>query len=134
MSEQTEHTEVKIGSDRNFGFFFAAVFLIVGLWPLMDSGLVRWWSLGLAAALVFLIMFWTAPIRPLNVAWFKFGLLLGRVIAPVVMAVLFILVVFPTGLIMRALGKDLLRKKMDRNTPSYWITREEPVRSMKDQF
>ena len=78
MSEQTEHIDVKMGSDRSFGFFFAAVFLIVGLWPLMDSGLVRWWSLGLAAALVFLIMFWTAPIRTLNVAWFKFGLLLGR--------------------------------------------------------
>jgi len=69
-----------------------------------------------------------------NKLWFKFGMLLGSIIAPVVMALVYFITVVPTGLIMRLLGKDLLKQKLDKNAKSYWIKRSEPIGSMKNQF
>ena len=137
MSEQNSHHEVKVGSERSFGVVFAIVFAIIGAWPLLGGGEPRLWSLLIAA--VFLGLGFIAPVvlRPLNIIWFKFGMLLGRIIAPIVISLLFFIAVTPTALIMRMMRKDILRLKLDRNAKSYWISRSKtnnPMGSMKKQF
>ena len=117
---------VEPSSDRAFGLVFAGVFALVALWPLLDDGGPRWWSL--AVAVIFTLLALAAPkvLAPANRLWTAFGLLLGRLVNPLVMGLLFYLVVTPTGLIMRALGKDLLRLKRDPDAASYWIERTPP--------
>jgi hypothetical protein len=134
VSEFKSHAEVKMGSERGFGIIFAIVFLIVGVYPLSNAENLRLWAL--AVALVLLLMAFLAPkaLTIPNKLWFKFGIALGSIIAPIVMALLYFVSVAPIGLILRAMGKDLLRQKMDKDAPTYWINRDEPVGSMKDQF
>jgi len=126
--------KIKISSNRSFGLTFFFLFLIVSLWPLMSDGQIRLWSL--IVCLIFLVLSFvkSSLLQPLNQLWFKFGILLGSIIAPIVMAIIFFLIVTPTGFIMRALGKDLLRKKIDKNKGSYWINREKRISKMKQQF
>jgi len=118
--------EVKSSSERAFGIVFAVVFSIIGLFPLLHGNAVRWWSLVVAA--VFLALAYLAPraLAPLNRVWLKFGLLLHAIVNPVVMAFLFFSTVTPIGLIMRAMGKDPLRLKLDAGAKTYWIERTPP--------
>lgn len=121
------HRLVRVGSDRNFGLVFAVVFAIIALAPFYRTGTVRWWAIAAGAA--FLIAAFMAPrlLRPLNLLWFKLGLLLHHIINPIVMAVLFFGAFVPMGLLVRALGKDLLRLNFDRAATSYWIPRDPPA-------
>ena len=135
MLQEERHVDIKMGSERGFAIVFVAVFLIISLWPLTgEGGTVRYWSLGVAAG--FFAVGFACPtiLRPANRLWFRFGILLGKCATPIVMALVFFLTVVPIGLIMRALGKDLLKKKIDKSATSYWIEREESVGSMKNQF
>ena len=137
MSEHNVHHEVKVGSERSFGVVFAIVFAIIAAWPLLSGGELRFWSLLVATVFLGLGFFAPGVLRPLNILWFKFGILLGRIIAPIVISLLFFIAVTPTALIMRVLRKDILRLKLDRNAKSYWINRSEtenPMGSMKKQF
>ena len=129
--------EVKLGSERAFGVVFAVVFAVVGLWPLVAGGGVRAWALGVGAWILVVALARPALLRPFNRAWFHFGLLLSRVVNPLVMGLLFFVTVTPIGLIMRALGKDPLRLRFDRGAPSYWIERQPPgpePETMRQQF
>jgi hypothetical protein len=121
------HRKVVVGTERNFGVVFAAFFAIMGLAPLYRGGAVRWWAISLGAT--FLICGFVAPrvLRPLNRLWFKFGLLLHHVVNPIVMGALYFCAVIPMGLLLRALGKDLLHLKFDRAAASYWIPRDPPA-------
>jgi|SRR5882672_2089719 len=125
------------GSDRNFGLVFAGVFMVVGFWPwVMGSG-VRWWALGLAVLFLAAALWLPKLLQPLNRLWFKLGLLLHRVVNPLIMAVLFCVGVLPTGLLMRAFGKDPLRLKWQKDAESYWIARDPPgplPNTMSKQF
>lgn len=137
MSELQGHSEVKVGSNRGFGLVFAVVFTIISAWPLKDGGAPRLWALVVAAAFVLLALLRPHLLEPLNRLWFKLGMGLGAVVAPVVMSLVFFLVVTPTGWLVRAKGKDLLRLRIDRTARSYWIERDEernPMGSMKNQF
>ena len=136
MIEPERHGDVRIGSDRGFGLVFAVIFAIVALWPLFGDGGLRIWALAFAIVFLLVALIRPASLRPLNLLWFRFGLLLGRVVAPVVMAVLFLVAVIPTALVMRVLGKDPLRLHFDPDAESYWIPRgdAQPVGSMKNQF
>ena len=127
-------TKIKIGSNRSFGVVFFIVFIIISLWPLLNGGQIKIWFF--LTALVFLVLglINSKLLNPLNRLWFKFGMLLGAIIAPVVMGIVFFLVVTPTGLIMKILGKDLLGKKFKKNKKSYWIKRDKPAGTMKQQF
>ena len=128
---------VKGGSDRGFGVVFAVVFFAIGLFPLLNGGPPRVWALGVAGAFLAAALVRPALLAPFNRVWFKFGLLLQRVVSPLVMAVIYFAVVTPTGLVMRTLGKDTLRLKYDPDARSYWIHRDPtgPEReSMKNQF
>jgi predicted membrane metal-binding protein len=124
-------------SDRSFGIVFATVFTVIGLWPLLDDGGVRWWSL--AIALVFAAAAAARPglLAPLNRLWFRFGLLLNSIVSPIVMGLLFYLIITPFALFMRVTGKDLLHLKRDPKAQSYWILREPPGPSpetIKNQY
>ncbi|MBX3707344.1 MAG: hypothetical protein KF911_12005 [Pseudomonadales bacterium] len=132
-----EYTKVEVGSSRSFGFVFAAVFLIIALFPLWKGGDVRIWAAAIAAGFAFVALLFPRILQPLNVLWFKFGMLLGRIVNPIVMLIIYVVTMVPIGLIMRGLGKDLLRMKLEPASQSYWIHREPPgpaPESMKDQF
>jgi len=136
---ETAHRDVpaKTASDRSFGVVFAAVFAIVAAWPLIHGEGIRWWSAGLAAA--FLIAAWAIPriLHPLNRAWAAFGLLLHKIVSPVIMGAIFFIAVTPTALLMRLLGKIPLQLRFDPKAASYWIVRTPPGPdgdTMKNQF
>ena len=134
MSEHKKYIEVESGSEKSFGIVFAIVFLLISLYPLVDNKDVHLWSL--IISLIFFLLAYVAPkgLSVPNKLWFRLGMALGAVVAPVVMALVYFTTVVPIGLIMRLMGKDLLRRKLDKNTKSYWFERNEPMGSMKDQF
>jgi len=121
-------------SERSFGIVFSVVFLIIALYPLLDSQPIYLWSLIVSIALLFVAFVFPKLLTVANNLWFKLGIALGSIVSPLVMALIYFLVVLPTGIVMRALGKDLLRQKLDKNAHSYWIERNEPTSSMKNQF
>ena len=134
MTETTIHIPTEQSSPKSFGVVFSIVLLMVALYPLINSEGIRTWALFVSA--VFLLLAFVAPnvLSLPNKLWFKFGMLLGSIIAPIVMALVYFLTVLPTGLIMRLLGKDLLKQKLDKNAKSYWIERTKPIGPMKNQF
>ena len=125
--------EIKIGSNRSFGIVFFTVFLIIATYPLINNGELRIWPLILLSVFLILGLLNSKILYPLNKIWFKFGLLLGRIVSPLVMAIIFFLVVTPTGLLMRIMNKDLLNLKFNKSK-SYWIKKNEQKSKMKKQF
>jgi len=125
--------DVKVGSNRSFGIVFFVVFLLISLYPLINSENVRLWSLAVSCIFLILGILNSNLLSPLNKIWFKFGILLGRIISPIVMGIIFFLVVTPIAFIMRLLGKDLLNLKYNDNQ-SYWIEKSGPKSKMKNQF
>ena len=125
--------DIKVGSNRSFGIVFFVVFLLVSLYPLINGDNVRFWSLAISGIFLILGILNSNLLSPLNKIWFKFGILLGRIISPIVMGIIFFLVVTPIALIMRLLRKDLLNLKYNDNQ-SYWIEKSGPKSKMKNQF
>ena len=125
--------DVKISSNKSFGIVFFVVFLITGLFPLINDQEIKVWSL--LASLIFLILglINSKILTPLNKVWFKFGIFLGKIISPIVMGLIFFLVVTPIAFLMRMLNKDLLNLKFSKNS-SYWIEKTDPKSTMKNQF
>ena len=125
--------DIKVGSNKSFGIVFFVVFLLISLYPLINNESIRLWSL--IISLIFLIsgILNSKILSPLNKVWFKFGILLGKVISPIIMGIIFFLVVTPIGFIMRLLGKDLLNLKYS-DIKSYWIEKSGPKSKMKNQF
>ena len=128
---------VKAGSDRGFGLVFAGFFALVSALSWWRGHTAWHWTLPLAA--LFLVIAYTYPkvLAPLNLLWMKFGLLLHKIVTPVVLGLLFFVTITPIGLLARACGKDFLRLRLDRGAKSYWIEREPPgppPQSMKNQF
>lgn len=119
--------EVKLGSERGFGIVFAVVFGILGGYSLI-AGDGRNAPYMMAVAVCFLVLAFAAPglLRPLNRAWFRFGLMLSRITTPLVMGIIFFVALTPIALIMRALGKDPLRLRRHSGQVSYWISRNPP--------
>ena len=124
---------VKIASNRSFGIVFFIVFLLIALYPLINSDGIRMWSVILSLIFLVLGLLDSKILTPLNKIWFKFGILLGRVISPLIMGAIFFFVVTPIGLIMRILGKDVLNLKYNSNK-TYWIEKTGPKSKMKNQF
>ena len=123
----------KLPTNKNFGIVFFIVFLIIALFPLINDGSFRIWSLIVSTVFLFLGLINSKILTPLNKIWFKFGLLLGRIVSPVIIGVIFFLVITPTALIMRLIGKDLLNLKFNKQK-SYWIEKTGPKSKMKNQF
>ena len=129
-----EKTSVKISSNRSFGLLFFIVFLAISLWPLKSQEDLRLWAFILALIFFVLGILNSKFLTPLNKLWMKFGIFLGSIISPFVMGVVFFMVVTPVGLIMRFLGKDLLRINKSKFVSTYWISREKQNNTMKRQF
>lgn len=138
--EHTAHTHALSGrtaSDRSFGVVFTIVFLIVALWPLPAGGAVRLWALAIAALFALASLLRPRTLAPLNRAWTRLGLLMHRVVNPIVLGLIFAITIVPTGLVFRLLRKDPLRLRRDPAADSYWIRREPPgpaPKSMQRQF
>ena len=125
--------DVKISSNRSFGIVFFVVFIIVSIYPLTNDQDIRLWSLIVSLIFLILGLLNSKLLKPLNWLWFKFGLLLGGIVSPLIMGIIFFSVVTPIGLIMKILKKDLLNLNFNNNR-SYWIEKNEPKSKMKNQF
>ena len=125
--------EPKISSNKSFGIVFFIVFLLIGLYPLINQQDIRIWSLIISFIFLILGLLNSSVLTPLNLLWFKFGILLGKIISPIIMGIVFFFVVTPIGLIMRLFKKDLLKLKKN-NAKSYWIERSRNESNMKNQF
>ena len=125
--------EIKKNSTKSFGILFFIVFFVIGVWPVFNSENLRLWSIILS--FLFLISGLTNAnfLNPLNKTWIKFGEILGKIIAPVVMFLIFFVLITPYGFVIRIFGKDLLKTRLS-NEPSYWIKREKDAGTMKRQF
>ena len=125
--------EIKIGSNRSFGIVFFVVFLLIALYPLTHNEEIRVWSSIISLIFLVLGLLNSKILTPLNKLWFKFGILLSKIISPLIMGIIFFLVVTPIGLLMRILGKDLLNLKYNNNQ-SYWVEKNGPKSRMRNQF
>ena len=125
--------DIKISSNRSFGIVFFIVFLLIALYPLTYNEEIRVWSIIISLIFLVLGLLNSKILTPLNKLWFKFGILLGKVVSPLIMGIIFFFVVTPIGLIMRLLGKDVLNLKYNKNK-SYWIEKSGPKSKMKNQF
>lgn len=133
----TAHHEIETSSDRSFGFVFTGALSLLAAYLAWKGS--AWWPLPLPPALVFLILALVQPklLAPLNRAWTRFGLLLGAIVAPVVMGVIYFGLITPMALLARLLGKDFLRLKRDPAAATYWLQRQDPRSSperLRDQF
>jgi hypothetical protein len=125
--------KIKTSSNRSFGIVFFIFFLIISLYPLLNATEIRSWALIVSIVFLILGLVNSIILTPLNKIWFKFGILLGKIISPVVMAIVFFIVVTPISLIMKLLGKDILNIKKNKKK-SYWIEKSGPKSKMKNQF
>ena len=137
MSEFQAYHEVTMGSERSFGLVFSAVFLILGLYPLLSDGKVIPWALGVSG--IFLLLALLAPtfLAIPNRLWFRFGILLSKIVTPLIMGIIFFIVLTPLGLLMRVFSSNPGSGKLEPEAESYWQHRDEenhPMGSMKNQF
>ena len=123
----------KISTNRSFGILFSIVFAIIAFWPIFSGDPLRLWSIPISIIFLVLGLLNSKLLNPLNIVWVKFGELLGRIIAPIVMAIIYFIIVTPIGLFMRLIGKDLLNIKFSKAN-TYWIKRKKKIGSMKKQF
>jgi len=124
---------MKNSSNKSFGILFFIVFLIIGLWPLYHSNPIRLWSVIVAVIFLILGLLNSKILSPFNKVWVKFGELLGKIIAPIIMFIVFFVILTPLSLVVRIFKKDLLKVEYSKEK-SYWIKREKNIGSMKKQF
>ena len=125
--------DIKISSNRSFGLVFFVVFLLISIYPLLHGQNLRFWLLIVAIIFLALGLLNSKILTPLNKIWFKFGLLLGRIVSPVIMSIIFFFVVTPISFVMKILGKDILNLKRNNNN-TYWVEKSGPKSKMKNQF
>ena len=126
--------EIKIGSNKNFGLVFFVIFILIALWPLLKDGNIRIWSVIVSIIFLILGLLNSKILTPLNKLWMRFGILLGKIVSPIVMGIVYFGVVTPIGLIMKLFGKDILNLKIDKNKNTYWSSKTKTTSKMKNQF
>tara|TARA_B100000963_G_scaffold306621_1_gene281356 strand:+ start:385 stop:765 length:381 start_codon:yes stop_codon:yes gene_type:complete len=124
----------KKSSVKSFGILFFFIFLIVGLWPLLNDKDIRIWSIILSAIFLLLGLTKSKILIPLNNYWIKLGEILGKIVAPIVMLIVFLGVVTPMAFLVKLFGKDLLSLKFSKKKNSYWLSRQKKLGTMKNQF
>ncbi len=125
--------KTNISSNKSFGFVFFIVFILIALYPLLNDENIRLWSLLVSLVFLILGLLNSKILNPLNNLWHKFGLLLNKIISPMIMGIIFFFIVTPIGIFMRILKKDLLNLKYN-NKKTYWIEKKGPKSRMKNQF
>ena len=134
MLENKSFIKIKKSNERNFGLVFGTFFIIISLYPLLKNEDVRIWALLISIIFYFLSFFLPKSLIILNNIWFRIGIFLGKIIAPLVMSFIYIFVVTPTGIVMKLINHNYFKYKFDRSLKSYWIKRKETSNSMKNQF
>jgi len=124
---------IKLPSTRNFGIVFFIVFLIIALWPILKQNEIRIWSIIISFIFLILGLLNSKFLIPLKILWIKFGFFIGKYVSIITMGIIFFLIITPIGVLMRLLGKDLLRLKKSNNN-SYWLKKDNQNSSMKNQF
>ena len=124
---------MKQSSEKSFGVLFFIIFILIALWPLLSGETIKVWALVLSIIFLVITFLKRDLLKPLNKIWIKFGELLGKIIAPIVMALIFFFILTPISIIIRLFGKDLLKLKISKEN-SYWIKREKNINSMDKQF
>ena len=125
--------DIKVGSNKSFGIVFFVFFLIISFYPLINGDNIRIWALVISGLFLFLGLINSKILNPLNRIWFKFGILLGKIVSPTIMGLIFFVVVTPIGVLMRMIKKNFLNLKFD-DSKSYWIKKDELKSKMKNQF
>ena len=120
-------------SNRSFGLLFFFVFLIIACWPILNSESIRLWALIISLVFLILGLLNSKILIPLNKGWVKLGESLGKIIAPIVMFLVFFTILTPIAILLKLFGKDLLKIKKNKLIKSYWINRKN-ITSMKRQF
>ena len=134
MHENINNSEVKQGSERSFGFVFAIVFLAISFYLITKDKNIYLLTISISVIFFLLAVFKPLLLKKPNILWFHFGKFLNNIISPFVMAIIFFVIVTPTGLIMKMLKKDILNKKFDKSKKNYWHASKTHLSSMKDQF
>jgi len=122
-----------IENNKSFGILFFIVFLLIAIWPVLESGSIRLWSILISLIFFILGIINSKILTPLKKGWIKLVEILGKFIAPIVMGFVYFIIITPIGILMRLLGKDLLNVKYNKNK-SYWIKRSKNINTMKRQF
>jgi hypothetical protein len=125
--------KIEIGSNRSFGIVFFLVFLIIGIFPIKSGGSINYFLVCISIIFLFLGIVNSKLLTPLNKIWFKFGIMLGHILSPVIMGLIFFMVVTPTAFILKVFRKDVLNLK-NNNKKTYWIIKSEVSSSLKNQF
>ena len=120
-------------NNKSFGILFFIVFFIIAIWPTLSDETIRIWALGTSVIFLILGIINSKILTPFKKGWIKLGEVLGRVIAPIVMGLIYFIIITPIGILMRLIGKDLLNIKFNKDK-SYWIKRAKNVETMKRQF
>ena len=120
-------------NNKSFGILFFIIFLLIALWPLINSQFIRLWALVIASIFLVLGITNSKILTPVKKSWIKLGEILGKIIAPIVMGFIYFIIITPIGLLMRLVGKDFLNLKFNKND-SYWIKRSKNINTMKRQF
>ena len=121
-------------SNKSFGLLFFVVFLIIGLWPLKNGESLNFYFITVSVVFLILGLLNSKLLSPLNKSWIKLGEILGIIIAPIVMALVYFVILTPISIIVRVFGKDLLGLKFLKEKNTYWIKRKKILGSMKKQF
>ena len=129
-----EQKENKTSSNKNFGLVFFVIFIIIALWPLLKDGNIRIWSIIVSIIFLILGLLNSKILTPFNKLWMRLGALLGIIVSPIVMGVVYFGIITPIGLIMKLFGKDVLNLKLDKNKKTYWTLKKKIPSKMKDQF
>ena len=122
-----------INSNKSFGILFFVVFFLYGIWPILSSNEIRIWSLSMGIIFLILGLLNSKLLTPFHNLWLKLGTLLGRIVSPIIMFLVYFVFITPLAVIIRLFGKDLLRTKFNKS-PSYWIKRGKNIGTMKKQF
>ena len=125
--------KIKVSSNKSFGIVFSIFFLLISVYPLLNSDPIYYWSLFISFIFLVLGLMNSKILSPLNLLWFKFGILIGKIVSPVVMSIIFFLVVTPISILLKIFGKDVLNLKFNNNK-TYWIEKNGPKSNMKKQF
>ena len=122
-------------TNKNFGLVFFVVFFLIFIEPIIRNDELRYWSLIVSIIFLILGLINSKILSPLNKIWFQFGLLIGKLVSPIIMGLVFFLVVTPTSLLLRLFGKDILKiKKKKKSEKSYWLEKSGKTTTMKNQF
>ena len=125
--------KIKVSSNKSFGIVFSIFFLLISVYPLLNNDPIYYWSLFVSFIFLVLGLMNSKILSPLNLLWFKFGLLLGKIVSPFVMGIIFFVVVTPISILLKIFGKDVLNLKFNNNK-TYWIEKNGPKSNMKKQF